>query len=98
MSKMPKVAYKARDYVMANVKRPTALPRLVEYDQTTNFGLRWDGGQHGVDPLGLCPESPRYLPVEAFDTLSNDDVTDFISWWDSQTDPQDAVDQVWGKE
>ena len=53
-------------------------------------------------PMGLHPKSlfnaPNDASVFADGETTDDAVDSFGKWWDEQTDPQAAVDSIWGKE
>ena len=84
-------------------ERPAALPGPGD-----EVAMRWIIGRDYYCPMGLCACAMRGDPVVMLDfigndkfgkypDLSDDAVYEFSDWWDEQTDPQAAVDAVWGK-
>ena len=100
--KFPKEAEPVRKYIRDNVKRPKELPKLIDNGMGSDF-LRWKNTEYRC-PLGLCPNAMNGtpvscrgagIPVERKD-ITVEGISFFIHFWDSQADPQYAVDTVWG--
>ena len=103
---VPAEAMPAVKEIRARIPRPRNLPSL----WTTRLGklpplwttrLRWT---HPISkapccPLGLHPESVNRPDATSITGRPDLDVPckTFWRWWDSQQDPQAAVDAVWGK-
>ncbi len=95
MNKFPKEAEPVRRYIRDNVKRPKDLPVP---DWADNTKLRWSE----KCPLGLCPLATHDYPFKigqfsSIPPFTEKQMEQFINFWDSATDPQYAVDQVWGE-
>lgn len=94
--KFPKEAEAVRKYIRDNVGRPIALPIFRKDIQC----LRW-GKFLRRCPLGLLPNAHGEVPdyIGAFSTpvpFTQNQMEIFYEWFDKLTDPQYAVDTVWG--
>lgn len=97
MSKLPKAAMPAVKEIRKRIPRPNNLPS----EPPGYHVLRWT---HPIShkfccPLGLHPENvdrPTAVSITGKPGLS-EACGAFWHWWDAQTDPQAAVDAVWGK-
>lgn len=101
MTPIPKAAQVIARVIRAKVKRPKRLPiyNIISYRRLDGV-LRFNRKKGTCCPMGLLPEAQR-LPtfIEHFKTPpgTNDEIYSFWAWWDFQTNPQQAVDAVWGK-
>ncbi len=90
---MPVVTILRRD-----VERPKDLPEALGLN---GRGLRWVDDSETC-PMGFHDQSTFWLPDDCTEfaggICSNDSVGEFSDWWDMQTDPQAAVNAVWGEE
>lgn len=107
MTKIPKSAMPVAEYIRENVPRPKELPAKHWPDGAFCF-IQYHKVEFAVTggkcPMGLLPEAKEPWPCEPKDFhprpigFTKRAVSSFGRWWDSQTDPQDAVDAIWGKE
>ena len=100
----PKEAEAVRKYIRDNVRRPKTLPILIDNGMGNDF-LRWKNAEYRC-PLGLCPGALNGTPISCggagmpskmWNKEMSYAVGMFIHFWDLQTDPQYAVDTVWGE-
>lgn len=97
MTKFPEEADTVRQYIRDNVERPKRLPEM-------NGGtLAWSRKKGMCCPLGLlrqanvpCPFA--FIHFKTIVPFNNEAFISFLGFWDTQTDPQYAVDTVWSKE
>ena len=93
---IPKAAMPVVEIIRRDVPRPEELP----IGNTIDAGLRWEDA--GKCPMGLHPKSRSFAPwyhEDFADGICSDDaVQQFAGYWDKLTDPQAAVDAVWGVE
>lgn len=91
-----------RDYIRKHVKRPAELPVLVDLGKV----LRWVSERNHDRfecPLGLLPNQKYGAPASyqvvghPYNELSHEALSEFIRFWDDQTDAKYAVNQVWGE-
>lgn len=98
MTPMPKAAQVIAKVIRAKVKRPKRLPQYHTYNNALRFNMK--RGQ--CCPMGLLPGAKRTTPafVYSFNKSpgTQEQIELFWRWWDSQTNPQQAVDAVWGKD
>ena len=92
--KFPKEAEAVRKYIRDNVKRPKALP--IGF---CGRDFRWGN----KCPLGMCPQAIDDTPTSICEftemvPFSQKEMRYFFRWFDGLTDPQYAVDTVWGEE
>lgn len=80
--------------IRRDVPRPGVLPKPCQLE-FSNGTLRWNN----CCPMGLHPKSKQSCPTEgrSFADGSYPDIAvyKFATWWDSQTDPKEAVDAIW---
>ena len=98
--KFPKEAEAVRGYIRDNVGRPKRLPKLIK-NIIFSSHLRWRNRRGYCCPLGLIKTATTGAPLggSSFSKplpLTGKSIERFIFWWDTQTDPQYAVDTVWG--
>lgn len=81
----------------------------VQFRNSYGAGFRWPvlrgPREHqvtGMCPLGLISKrhcSPSQLKHLGFDPPFNQkQMTAFMNWWDQESDPREAVDQIWPPE
>ena len=91
---IPKAAQPIADYIRENVSRPVFLPT----PHRSGCCLSWEGGTYGTCPMGLLDEAEHPLPKTIYDfhpnMFTNDGIKYFYTWWDSQTDPQAAINAI----
>ena len=90
MTNIPKIAKPIAEYILKNVPRPKELPvRYIPKDGTGREMWFWDER----DATGLALEG-----VALDDWPFNDDqIHAFDDWFHSQTDPQAAMNVIWGR-
>ena len=92
---IPKAAMPVVEIIRRDVPRPVKLPAPLTMNNTV--GLSFDDGC----PLGLHRDSENKWPTTGSEfaggICSTDAVEEFYCWWESQHDPQAAVDAVWPK-
>jgi hypothetical protein len=91
--------------IRKHVPRPDNLPKPTGY---TSINLRWNGSYRGNDcntcPGGLLPGAVDPEPEVASDLgplgkhISQEQLVNFVLWWDCECDSEDAVDALWPKE
>ena len=92
MTPIPKSALPIAEYIRENAPRPKELPRP-RHGEGLRFGL--------FCPTGLLSEATDPTPGYRFEFLrppkgfSQLAIESFYKWWDSQTDPQAAMDAIW---
>lgn len=88
------------DYIRAHVKRPKQLPKPESFlrDNILRFYIR------EVCPMGMLKGATVCTPCEVqhFDPLPKDfterKIQNFADWWDRQTNPFGAVNDLWGRD
>ena len=89
---IPAEAMPVVEVLRRDVPRPETLPEF------RNTRLRWGrtSRRFGKCAMGLHPKAWHDTPMTE-DTFPAPEsaVVAFYGWWDSQTDPQAAVDAVW---
>ena len=101
MLEIPAEAMPVVEILRRDVPKPHGLPssRLDSGQQ-----MHWEGCKC---PMGLHPLAESYTPTTPEQSLGfidmderfrlGEPVDSFLEWWDAQTDPQAAVDAVWGE-
>lgn len=92
----PLKAIPVRDFIRKHVPRPKELPSSIRRDNTAlGFDL--------CCPVGLLPDAPSAAPASDFcrrmairQVCDEDGLRTFMNTWDAFTEPQKAVDAVWG--
>lgn len=96
MRAIPKAALPVVEIIRRDVPRPEELPTL----GFENVVLRWRNKKTKC-PMGLPDASTAVAPAVgtsfAGGVCTDTAVKAFGVWWDQQTDPQAAVDAVWGE-
>lgn len=105
MNPIPEAAIPMRDFIRKMVPKPEELPE----SKKTEYGvraLRWQSKRwYGLAccPMGLLSSAKNPSPADntQFTGIDEDWLTelcviDFGHWWDSHTDPKEAVEAVWG--
>ncbi len=98
---MPLGARLVAAYVRRRVPRPDGLPvKYGKVDVLTWVAIRED---KDCCPLGLLPKAMTGFPswIEDFRggvPFSQDELIEFIKWWDDQDHAFEAVNAVWGDE
>lgn len=100
---IPKEAEDIAAMIRAEVPRPKSLPESALAGPSM-ASLRWPHPMFALCcPMGFLPAAENGEPSDygcfaegAFETEANEAIWSFGQWWDEQTDPQAAVDAVWG--
>ncbi len=97
---MPPGARLVSVYIRNKITRPDELP---VFNHPRKSVLAWDFFDHRACPLGLLPKAMTSFPTWVKDfrggvPFSQDELIQFIKWWDEQEDAQAATDAVWGPE
>ena len=98
MTKMPKAAQVIAKVIRAKVKKPKLLPNKWGHPGSP---MRFQRIKGRYCPMGLLPGAKSATPLlsESFNKPpgTQAQINAFWRWWDSQTNPRQAVDAVWGK-
>ncbi len=108
MTKIPNAAMPVVEVIRRDVPRPKDLPAFRGH-QTLRWRKavrkRWKktsylGLNTSYCPMGLHRKAGNSAPTSRsgflVDKLTTKEIIAFAVWWDYQTNPQEAVDAVWG--
>lgn len=97
MTPLPKQAEVIAKAIREQVPRPNELPMFYLVSDA-KLKLRFN---HKC-PMGFLQNAKHVVPSSANDFIvppgNDEEIIAFATWWDSQTDPQAAVNAVWGEQ